>query len=496
MGDLPRLEGGEGSGVSSLPRHINTILLDLIPQRIQRHAQIAGGLALVVAIAAQDALDVLALYVFEFEGGMGGRLHDGSRQVLRADQLLLAEHVEALDEVLQLADVAGEGVGQQEVQGGRGELEGVRAQELALLVLQQELDQPFHFQAAPLLQGRQLQVNDGQAVVEVPAEAALFAALLHILVSGGEEAHVNLPPRAADGGDLFFLDDAQQHLLHIGRDVADLVEEDGAAFGGLEDADAVFVGTGEAPFFEAEEPRFEQIVAQRGAVDRLEGHVPARRMAVDKTGQVLLTGTAFPQDEHGRVHSRGHPFRLRVDGLQALREAEALLMSRRRIVAQLLADDGAGRKRIAPDLDLHQLGLLPVGREAGGAHLQQAGVELQGHVRQDPSRVHGRRAGRDEQVELVVAQAEQQRLDLRLDQLQIDGVVHLQVPGFDLVGREVAAQGVAEVLDAGLLFIGRSVKQDVPIIALEKITVENQSRALLVGLARLEVLVVSHPGEE
>ena len=76
-----------------------------------------------------------------------------------------------------------------------------------------------------------------EAVVEVLAEAPLLHHLAEVHVGGGDDPHVHLDVLdAAQPHELPLLHDAQQLRLGLERDVADLVEEDAALVGQLEEA--------------------------------------------------------------------------------------------------------------------------------------------------------------------------------------------------------------------------------------------------------------------
>ena len=72
---------------------------------------------------------------------------------------------------------------------------------------------------------------------QVFAEQALLDALVQVLVGGGDDAHVGLDRLvAADAVEVAVRQHAQQARLQFGGHVADLVEEQRAAFGLLEAA--------------------------------------------------------------------------------------------------------------------------------------------------------------------------------------------------------------------------------------------------------------------
>src|SRR5690606_16165202 len=87
-----------------------------------------------------------------------------------------------------------------------------------------------------LAQRRQLQAHHREAVEEVLAEPPGADLLLEVAVRGGDDAHVDLDRLdAAHALDLALLEHAQQLRLEIELELAELVEEDGAAVGELED---------------------------------------------------------------------------------------------------------------------------------------------------------------------------------------------------------------------------------------------------------------------
>ena len=77
--------------------------------------------------------------------------------------------------------------------------------------------------------------DDVQPVEQVLAELALLHHLAQVDVGGGDDPHVDLDRlHAAEPHELALLDHAQQLGLRLERDVADLVEEDGALVGEIE----------------------------------------------------------------------------------------------------------------------------------------------------------------------------------------------------------------------------------------------------------------------
>ena len=84
--------------------------------------------------------------------------------------------------------------------------------------------------------GGTLQLDDVEAVEEVLAERPLGDHLRQVAVRRGDDAHVDrLLHRAAHGAHALLLQHAEQARLHLQRHLADLVEQEGAALGLLEE---------------------------------------------------------------------------------------------------------------------------------------------------------------------------------------------------------------------------------------------------------------------
>src|SRR5512144_2938616 len=84
----------------------------------------------------------------------------------------------------------------------------------------------------PLPQGRDVNPDDAEAVVEVLSEFSFLDALLEVRVGGGKDPDVyRLRSRLTNGHHLALLEEPQQLRLDIDRQVADFVEEQRAAGG-------------------------------------------------------------------------------------------------------------------------------------------------------------------------------------------------------------------------------------------------------------------------
>src|SRR5207249_4935109 len=106
-----------------------------------------------------------------------------------------------------------------------------------VVLIQEEIDQPRDVLAA-VAQRREINIDDVEAIEQILAEIPAGDFFLQIDVGGGDHAGVDLERlRVADANELALLQDAQQLDLKLRLKRADLVEKDGSALSGFEEAD-------------------------------------------------------------------------------------------------------------------------------------------------------------------------------------------------------------------------------------------------------------------
>ncbi len=153
----------------------------------------------------------------------------------------------------------------------RSSASGVEFEIAAAVLLPVLLEEVLHQQrdvVLALAQRRQVHGDDVQPVVEVLAEAALVDHRAQVDVGRRDDAHVDLDRLdAAEAHELALLDHAQQLGLRLERHVADLVEEDAALVGDLEQALLGRDGAGEGALHVAEQVALEQVRGQVAGVD-------------------------------------------------------------------------------------------------------------------------------------------------------------------------------------------------------------------------------------
>ena len=167
-------------------------------------------------------------------GQQGARpLQHVGRDVGRPDLRAGRQHHHGLDQIPELADVAGPGRVHQPLERLRRD-----PPEGALVGPGKLPDEPPDQEgdvAPPLPQRRKIDVEDVEPVVEVVPEFAQGHRVSQRPVGGGDDPHVHLDRLgAAHPEEGAALQHPEQLDLGGERDLADLVEEDGAAVGQLE----------------------------------------------------------------------------------------------------------------------------------------------------------------------------------------------------------------------------------------------------------------------
>ncbi len=158
--------------------------------------------------------------------------------------------------------------------------------------------------------------EDAEAVVEVFAEGLLADGLEQVAVGGGDDPDVDRDRRtAADALDLALLEDAEELGLGLQGQLADLVQEEGAAVGQLEAADAAGDGAGEGALLVAEQLALDEPGGEGGAVDLDQRLGRTTAVGMDRPGDQLLAGPGLAADQHGGV-GRRHPADLVEHGQQ------------------------------------------------------------------------------------------------------------------------------------------------------------------------------------
>ena len=124
---------------------------------------------------------------------------------------------------------------------------------------------------AAIAQGRHGDVHDVEPVQEIEPEPPGVHLAAQIAIGGGDNPDVDAPRHVlADAAQLAFLDDAQHLRLRPRRQLANLVEKERAAVRFFEHAGALGRRAGERAARVAEQLGLDEVVRQRGTVQRAE----------------------------------------------------------------------------------------------------------------------------------------------------------------------------------------------------------------------------------
>ena len=137
---------------------------------------------------------------------------------------------------------------------------------------------------AALFQRGHAQRHHGQAVIEILAEMPGGDFARQVLGRRGEHADIDLHARAGTAADALktlVLQHARDLALGFHRHFGNLVQQQRAAMGALQHADAARGGMGIGPGLDAEQFRLEALRRQDGAVQRHERAIGAAGLGVD-----------------------------------------------------------------------------------------------------------------------------------------------------------------------------------------------------------------------
>src|SRR5260370_5238772 len=135
---------------------------------------------------------------------------------------------------------------------------------------------------ASLVRGRPTTLEGVDAEIQVLAKLVAADHGSQIAVGGAQNTDVGAEGlRLADPANLAGFQEAQQFDLDVLVQLADLVEEQGAAVGNLEETLVIAVGAGERALAMAEQLALDEVFGKGAAVDRHKRHVLALALLVE-----------------------------------------------------------------------------------------------------------------------------------------------------------------------------------------------------------------------
>ena len=178
---------------------------------------------------------------------------------------------------------------------------------------------------APLAERRNRDVDDVESIVKIFPERAGADLREEVAVGGRHETHVRRDVAAVVSNALDFtgLDESQQQRLHPQAHFPDLVHEERAAVGHLEQAGAIAPRAREAAADVAEKFRFQEGFRNAGAIERDERRAAPPAPAVNEMRHDLLADAAFAGYEYLGV-GRGRVPDVLEDGADGQTSADQL----------------------------------------------------------------------------------------------------------------------------------------------------------------------------
>ena len=290
--------------------------LETPPKGGSRDAELLRRFRLVEAGAAVHLVDMLLLEYFQLAAGFFRRLgpclgkEEIRGQIPDREHRLPGQGHGAFYDILQLPDVAGEGIGEERIEKGVvdpgywfPELGGNKSDE----VFDQEGDVFL-----PVAQGWELNHHHLQAIKEVLTEAACGHHSFDILVGGGDDADIDR--RRCDSAypqEAAFLDHPQHLDLHRDGRLTYFIKKYRAAVCGLQQPKFRADGAGKGAFFMTEEFIGDEFFAERPAVKGNEGMAGPVAVRMERSCDQLLAGAAFTLDQDIAVEGGNLP-----DGLE------------------------------------------------------------------------------------------------------------------------------------------------------------------------------------
>ncbi|CBH24311.1 Transcriptional regulatory protein containing a sigma-54 interaction domain [Salinibacter ruber M8] len=280
--------------------------------------------------------------------------------VVPLNHIALDENEEALDDVVQLADIPPPVVPLQPLDRLFREVLRRKAVALGHPLGNVSGQRGDVFPAVP--ERGHIDEDDPDAVVEVLPEPSLLDLFHQVLVGGGHHPDIDrngvLPP---DPLNFMLLQHAKHLRLRREAHVPDLVQKQRALVGLLELADALLRGPGKGPLLVPKQLTLDQLTRDRGTVYLHHRFIGPARFVVQPLGHELLAGAVLAGDEHPRLRG-GHPLDRVLDRLDLV----ALPNDRGQVPGVLLGD----RLSHATVFDLQ----LPVVQGVADGHQQAVEV--------------------------------------------------------------------------------------------------------------------------
>jgi len=158
---------------------------------------------------------------------------------------------------------------------------------------------------ASISQGRQCDRKYIQAIVQIAAKFSTLHHSLEVLVSRGDQTHVDaMCAPAPETLEFLFLQNAEELGLQGERYISNFIEEQGSFISQVKAADFLCDRSGKGPPFVAKKLAFEQVERDCGAVELDQRVTAARARIVNRMSDKFFPSAGLSLNENGRIRSR------------------------------------------------------------------------------------------------------------------------------------------------------------------------------------------------
>ena len=249
------------------------------------------------------------------------------RQVLHIQAVSLTDDEAPLNHIAQLTNVSLPRLLLQGMEEGRGH--GIdRMSALPGKLFHKSPRKQRHI-PHPLAQGRQGYLKDGKAIEEVFAETSGGNLFAEVAVGGSDEAHIDTGGLGVSHLDVFpRLQNAQELGLKLKRHLAYFVQEESPMVSLFQQSFLVFQSSRERAGPVSEHLALQQLLAERGTVDRHKMLLGPLAAIVDGLGKDFLAGACLAGQQHRHIggghlacqsHGLSQRRRFAQDGIERVR---------------------------------------------------------------------------------------------------------------------------------------------------------------------------------
>ena len=218
--------------------------------------------------------------------------HQAPRHILRGDDIVILQNQSAFDHVTQLSHISRPVILPECF--SHVVLKPTHSLTQPLAKRRDVVLSKLNHVVTAVSQRRNIDLNHGQPVVKVEPEAARLALCPQVPIRGRDDPCVERNVlQSTDSAECSFFKHAQKFCLQAELQLADLVQQEGAALGLFEHSFFAGLGVGEGALLVPKQFAFDQGARNCGAVDRDEWPIGTIRLVMDRFGHQVLARAGF-----------------------------------------------------------------------------------------------------------------------------------------------------------------------------------------------------------